>query len=459
MSDVGLRNSRTMRGVATACLVLAIAITSDRVVYAQGGQVRVDSVLPNLVSNVITISGVNFGTQPPSVTLNDAPLVVVSASSTQIVAVLPGSVVAAPGTYQLVVRKGNSNSQNSANVATIDVAIPDTYAAATGAGPQGPAGPPGNSGPQGAAGAIGPQGATGAAGPMGPQGATGVMGPQGATGPAGPQGATGPAGPQGASGPAGPQGDPGSQGATGLMGPQGASGPAGPQGAPGVMGPQGATGVAGAQGSPGPRIGHMYRWSLFSTFDNPTGHWLFEDSATMFGGVAPSAWSDASALAGSITSNKDMQRSLLTQKGYPGRNAVVVANTRIQYSSIDGTLVVVLFRVKNTTAAPITWQPHYWYSCYRSWGEAASAALNGVNVLTDTCESSGKMSIVTMSIPANRTSTAIFVSGSGVPAFYGSVNSYWVRATVSGFVDDSLALPSGLEFVDDLDTATGGYEQ
>ena len=203
----------------------------------------------------------------------------------------------------------------------------------------------------------------------------------------------------------------------------------------------------------------MYRWSVFSTFDNPTGHWLFEDNATMFGGVAPSTWSDASALAGSVTSDKDMQRSLLTQKGYPGRNAVVVANTRIQYSSIDGTLVVALFRVKNTTAAPITWQPHFWYSCYRSWGEAASVALNGVNVLVDTCESSGKMGIVTMSIPANRTSTAVFVSGSGVPAFYGSANSYWVRATVSGFVDGSLALPSGLEFVDDLDTATGGYEQ
>jgi hypothetical protein len=34
-----------------------------------------------------------------------------------------------------------------------------------------------------------------------------------------------------------------------------------------------------------------------------------------------------------------------------------------------------------------------------------------------------------------------------------------MRATVAGFVDDSLALPTGLEFVDDLDTATGGYEQ
>jgi hypothetical protein len=203
----------------------------------------------------------------------------------------------------------------------------------------------------------------------------------------------------------------------------------------------------------------MYRWALLNTYDNPTGHWLFEDSAAMFGGVTPSGWSDTSALAGSITSDKDRQRSLLTQKGYPGRNAVVVANTRLQYGSTDGTLVVVLFRVKNTTAAPINWQPHFWYSCYRPWGETASVAVNGVNAFVDTtCETSGTKGIVTMSIPENRTSTVVFVSGSGIPASY-SVNSHWVRATVSGFVDDSLALPTGLEFVDDLDTATGGYEQ
>jgi len=203
----------------------------------------------------------------------------------------------------------------------------------------------------------------------------------------------------------------------------------------------------------------MYRWNMFSTFDNSTGHWLFEDSTTMFGGVAPSAWSDASAVASGITSNKDTQRSLLTQKGYPGRNAVVAANTRLQYGGIDGTLVVVLFRVKNTTAAPITWQPHFWYSCYRSWGEVASVALNGADALVDQCDSSGKKSIVTMSIPAERTSTVVFVSGSGIPAMYSNVSNFWFRTTVSGFVDDSLALPSGLEFVDDLDTATGGYEQ
>lgn len=76
----------------------------------------------------------------------------------------------------------------------------------------------GNTGAQGARGpqgAAGPKGETGAQGPQGDKGATG---PQGPTGPRGPQGATGATGPQG---PTGPKGD---KGATGAQGPTGASG-------------------------------------------------------------------------------------------------------------------------------------------------------------------------------------------------------------------------------------------
>ena len=73
------------------------------------------------------------------------------------------------------------------------------YAAASGngEGPQGPAGPQGETGP---AGPQGPQGERGLQGEQGPQGIQGETGP---VGPQGPQGETGPAGPQG------PQGLPG----------------------------------------------------------------------------------------------------------------------------------------------------------------------------------------------------------------------------------------------------------
>jgi hypothetical protein len=453
------------RASARLCLALALLVASAGASYAQGNQVRVDSAVPSLVSQVVTISGANFGSQPPSVTLNDVPLALLSSSPTQIVAALPASVIATPGTYQLVVRKGNSNSQNSANVATLDVAIGNFGAeGSTGAqGTVGPVGPRGETGPQGEVGPAGPQGPIGSIGPQGaigpdgPQGPIGLTGAKGAIGPAGPQGPIGSIGPQGAIGPVGPQGP------IGLTGAQGAIGPAGPQGPIGLTGAQGAIGPAGPQGrtgADGPRIGHMYRWNVFDTFDHPNVTWLFANNPTMFGGVAPSAWSDGFALAASVAADKDVQRSLLTQKGYPGRNAMVLSDTRLQFGSNDGKLVVTLFRVRNTTADPINWQAHFWYSCYRPWGEVASAALNGVNVVVDNagCSTSGKLAVVTLPIPPNRTSTVIFVSASGVPTSFAN-NNHWVRPTVAGFIDDSLALPTGLELVDDLDTATGGYEQ
>ena len=433
------------RASASLCLALALLVASAGASYAQGNQVRVDSAVPNLVSQVVTISGANFGSQPPSVTLNDVPLALLSSSPTQIVAALPASVIATPGTYRLVVRKGNSNSQNSANVATLDVAIGNYGAEGSteSQGTVGPAGPQGETGPQGEVGSAGPQGPIGSTGPQGPIGSTG---PQGEIGSAGPQGPIGLNGPQGEVGSAGPQG------------PIGSTGPQGPIGSTGPLGPIGPAGPQGRTGADGPRIGHMYRWNVFATFDHPTVSWLFANNPTMFGGVAPSAWSDGSAVAGSVASDKDVQRSLLTQKGYPGRNALVLSDTRLQFGSNDGKLVVTLFRVRNTTAAPINWQAHFWYSCYRPWGEVASVALNGVNVFVDNGSTSGKLAVVNLPIPPNRTSTVVFVAGSGTPVSFAN-NSHWVRATVAGFIDDSLALPTGLELVDDLDTATGGYEQ
>ena len=106
-------------------------------------------------------------------------------------------------------------------------------------GPQGPAGPKGDTG---ATGAAGPKGDTGAQGPQGEKGDTGAQGPQGETGP------TGPAGPKGDTGPKGPQGDKGDKGDTGPQGETGPQGPKGDTGATGAQGPAGATGPAGADG-------------------------------------------------------------------------------------------------------------------------------------------------------------------------------------------------------------------
>lgn len=182
-------------------------------------------------------------------------------------------------------------------------------------GPEGPAGPKGDTGatgPKGDTGATGPAGADGEDGAQGPKGDTGATGPAGAdgapgadgadgasayevavadgfvgtedewlaslVGPQGPQGDTGATGPAGADGATGPQGDPGEPGADGATGPKGDTGATGPAGADGAsaydlavadgfegtepewqaslvgpQGPKGDTGPQGPQGDTGPQ--------------------------------------------------------------------------------------------------------------------------------------------------------------------------------------------------------------
>ena len=175
-------------------LALLLLFSSQALIHAQlatatsSHQVVIVSAQINLsvTPNTIAISGQNFGTSKPTVTLDAMTLAVTSFSQTSIQATLPISIP--PGSYVLTVVSGNGTPGSG----LVDVTI----------GTQGPVGP---QGPQG------PQGNTGATGPQGPQGTTGLTG---ATGPQGPQGPTGPQGPQG------------NTGATGAQGPQGPPGPA-----------------------------------------------------------------------------------------------------------------------------------------------------------------------------------------------------------------------------------------
>ncbi|WP_313901039.1 IPT/TIG domain-containing protein [Occallatibacter riparius] len=130
------------------------------------------SAQANFVANTITITGNNFGTKAPTVTLDAATLTLVSNTNTQIVANLPGGIL--PGSYHLTVHKaengkGHDDNDDKSDVANLDVTL----------GVQGPQGPQGIQGPQGPQGIQGPQGPTGPQGPVGPQGPTGPTGPPG----------------------------------------------------------------------------------------------------------------------------------------------------------------------------------------------------------------------------------------------------------------------------------------
>jgi hypothetical protein len=388
---------------------------------------------------------------------------------------------------------------------------------ATGAvGPQGPRGdtgatgargPDGEAGLTGATGLQGLKGDTGPTGPQGPKGDTGATGAIGGQGPAGDAGATGAMGPAGHDGSdgttwyagetapkdavgsdgdfyldsdtadvfhksagtwtsivnlIGPQGSQGDTGATGQPGPKGDNGdvgPAGPKGDNGDVGPAGPEGPQGPAGSSSTSFaGAPYRWAEFSEYDEMVG-WFNNNSPTMFGGVTPSSWADANATAGNISADKDVLRTLYNRKGYGGKNALVLADRYCAYSSTNAKMVTALFRIKNSTENAITWNTHFYATAFPGWSERASIAVNG----QDTWTSGGSTLTpaqpvdVSLTIPANRTSTVIFVSASGPPTTLS--NGLSMRSLVFGFCGNCLDLPSGLQFTDDLDTATGGWEQ
>jgi hypothetical protein len=240
----------TRTGCSLTLLLLALVLSAGAV-KAQGPpaatQLEINRVEVNSATNQLTITGVNFGSGIPNVTLEGVPLIVIFSTPTMIVAELPADTQ--PGTYLLKVSQGGGALQKDESDVTIgSVGAPGP------AGPQGPQGEPGPAGPQGEIGPAGPQGPQGAPGPQGP------TGPQGAVGPAGPQGPQGEAGSPGPAGPVGPQGP---QGETGPQGPQGATGPqgpAGPTGATGATGPQGPPGETGAVGPAGPQGAKGLNW-------------------------------------------------------------------------------------------------------------------------------------------------------------------------------------------------------
>ena len=182
---------------------------------------RIESKGPPLIAEaradelgVLHIGGANFLTRrgtAPTVTLGllGRPLTVVYASPTRIEATLPAELV--PGSYLLIVEKGNESSADAPE----DGGPADAFwITLGGSGAKGDKGDPGPAGPQGLAGPQGPTGPSGPAGPKGDQGLPGPAGSVGAMGPAGPQGTPGLPGAQGPAGPIGPQG------------PQGVAGPA-----------------------------------------------------------------------------------------------------------------------------------------------------------------------------------------------------------------------------------------
>jgi len=191
----------------------------------------------------------------------------------------------------------------------------------------------------------------------------------------------------------------------------------------GIMFPDGSVQTTAASGSS--VSGAVYRWNAFSTYSQPSG-WYADNDSDLFGGVGPQNWTDANAIASNMSADKEILRTIFSRKGFGGKNAVVFADDWMSYSSTNGKVAMALFRIKNTTNDPITWTVTTHLTCYGSWGEWASIALNGVDIFSTAIDRFPNTApvVADLSIPAGRTSTAIFVSTSSkrTEVASGSVN-------------------------------------
>jgi len=124
-----------------------------------------------------------------------------------------------------------------------------------------------------------------------------------------------------------------------------------------------------------------------------------------------------------------------------------------RYSSTNGRVATALFRVRNNTGQDIVWKPTWYYTSWDGWAERASAAVNGQEIWDATCGGGTCSTQQSFTIPKSRTSTVIFVSTGNSNA--SPCCNIHVRKVVLAFYNNALQLPAGLEFIDDLDTATG----
>jgi hypothetical protein len=177
----------------------------------------------------------------------------------------------------------------------------------------------------------------------------------------------------------------------------------------------------------------------------------------MFGmTVHPAILTDNWGTASLFSADKNLLRSTFTRAGYAASNALVNLESYVSVSSTGGRVLAVLFRIRNTSTSEIAWAPVFQYTANRAWAEIASIALNGTTVWTGDGGAGTQGATGLVRIPGNRTSTVIFVAqGSAVT----STTAGYFHTLALVFTNNSLALPAGLEFVDDLDTATGGWEQ
>eukprot|EP00056_Hartaetosiga_gracilis_P011901 m.184628 g.184628 ORF g.184628 m.184628 type:complete len:413 (-) comp13599_c0_seq3:174-1412(-) len=186
----------------------------------------------------------------------------------------------------------------------------------------------------------------------------------------------------------------------------------------------------------------IFRYAQWSTY-NQNCCWYWDNRNDLNGAVAPSTWGDSNGRAYQMTTNVAYMRTLYNKRVYCGWTCAVFNKEWYSYSSTNSMQGSVLMRIRNTTPSSVSWSMTYYYTSYGGWNEYASISFNGANTWSTSSNCGRCTRSQSFSFPANRVSTVIVVSSSSAQS--------GTRTMHMSFINNSLKLPAGLEWVDDLD--------
>merc|ERR1719310_267120 len=191
----------------------------------------------------------------------------------------------------------------------------------------------------------------------------------------------------------------------------------------------------------------VFRWNVWHGYSNNYG-WFQGNSNEPFGGIHPSEWVDGNQWSHNMNADLKYMRRLFNKEGYGDETgAMVCAQNNHMPHSTDDKRCGALFRIKNTRTSNVGMSINWSYSGWCGWGNRASTSVNRNNVWGGCCHAICNRND-NYNLKAGKTNTVIFIAGGDHP--YGHWN--YQRTTFLAF--NSLKAPDGVEFVDDMDTAT-----
>lgn len=203
----------------------------------------------------------------------------------------------------------------------------------------------------------------------------------------------------------------------------------------------------------------FFRWHMFHVYSNNGIGWFDGNNVRHFGGRNPSNWGDGNARVWDMHPDIQYIGRLFTRRGVgaaDGSGATVCSETWYLYSSTDTKYCIALFRIKNTRTSTINYAARWYGTGWSGWGNQQSATMNGNQQWASSCTwwcQRDKTWQVPANSQGNRVSTLIYANGMTHPNHY--ADSHHIEATALMF--ERLALPSGLEYCDDMDTASGRW--